>query len=335
MSEQNQKANEVIGLANVSHDALPLIFGIYPGGAAGNETGVVAGPPDDPIRIQEALDQLQGKQRSFIVRTYMQYMGVEQEASVTPNAAEQYVRNGRRLDLVLCFRKPDLEGWPRFINSIVERYGPYLAKLQITEEPNLTTIPAVDGCIPHVREALIQGVITAKDAARRYSYDIQIGFNAVISFDPQDDFWPTIATTSDAAFQAALDYVGMDFFPDVFRPIEPDRLHDMVVGALTHFRQSMSIGNIATTVPLHINENGWATGQERPYERQAAVLETVVRAVHEQRAALNITHYEHFDLRDADSSSPSLFYQFGLLRDDYTPKPAFEVYRQLIAELGG
>jgi hypothetical protein len=169
----------------------------------------------------------------------------------------------------------------------------------------------------------------------RYGYnDIQIGFNAVISFEPQDDFWPTIAATGDAAFQAALDYVGMDFFPDVFHPIEPDKLHDMVVSTLTHFRQSMARGNIATTVPMHINENGWATGPQRPYERQAAVLETVVRAVHEQRTALNITHYEHFDLRDTDSSDPNLFYQFGLMRDDYTPKPAFEIYRRLIAELG-
>jgi hypothetical protein len=41
-----------------------------------------------------------------------------------------------------------------------------------------------------------------------------------------------------------------------------------------------------------------------------------------------------YQLRDADSSNPSIFYQFGVLRDDYTPKPAFEVYRRLIAELG-
>ncbi len=321
--EQNDRTN-----------AVPLIFGIYAGGAAGNEAGVVTGPPDDPARIQEALDQLQGKQRSFIVRTYTHYHGNEQEAIITPDTPEQYVCNGRRLDLVLSFRKPDIEGWLRFVNDIVERYGPYLAKLQLTEEPNLTIIPAVDGCIPRVREALIQGVIAAKDAARRYGYDFQVGFNATISFEPQDDFWPAIAANGDAAFQAALDYVGMDFFPDVFHRIEPDRLHAMVVGALKHFRQSMARGNIATTVPMHINENGWATGPERPYERQATVLETVVRAVHEQRAALNITHYEHFDLRDADSSDPSLFYQFGLMRDDYTPKPAFAVYRRLIDELG-
>lgn len=87
-----------------------------------------------------------------------------------------------------------------------------------------------------------------------------------------------------------------------------------------------------TSVPIHIAENGWPTRPTRPYERQAEVLEGIVRTIHAQRAALNITHYEYFDLRDADSSDAGL--QFRLLRDDYAPKPAFERYRQLIAELG-
>jgi hypothetical protein len=65
-----------------------------------------------------------------------------------------------------------------------------------------------------------------------------------------------------------------------------------------------------------------------------ADYETVIRAVRARRAALNIAGYELFDLRDADSSRPNLFCQFGLLRDDYEPKAAFETYRRLVAELG-
>jgi hypothetical protein len=38
--------------------------------------------------------------------------------------------------------------------------------------------------------------------------------------------------------------------------------------------------------------------------------------------------------RNAASDKPDLFYQFGLPRDDYSPKPAFETYRRLIAQLG-
>jgi hypothetical protein len=40
-----------------------------------------------------------------------------------------------------------------------------------------------------------------------------------------------------------------------------------------------------------------------------------------------------FDLRDADSSSSSFESQYGLMRDDYSPKPAFGAYRALVARL--
>ncbi len=48
-------------------------------------------------------------------------------------------------------------------------------------------------------------------------------------------------------------------------------------------------------------------------------------------AIQDANHYEYFDLRDVESTRPE--FQFGLLCDDYTPKPAFDRYRQLIAEL--
>jgi hypothetical protein len=45
----------------------------------------------------------------------------------------------------------------------------------------------------------------------------------------------------------------------------------------------------------------------------------------------NITGFQWFDLRDADSSSLSFESQYGLMRDDYSPKPAFGAYRALVA----
>ena len=140
-------------------------------------------------------------------------------------------------------------------------------------------------------------------------------------------------------FVEALDYVGLDFFPDVFRPVaadgQPGDLRRMVVFILRAIRESwMPAAGIPASVPLHIAENGWPTSPDRSYERQAAALETIIRTIHGYRGNYHITHYQLFDLRDADSSNPDIFYQFGILRDDYTPKPAFEVYRRLIAELG-
>lgn len=63
------------------------------------------------------------------------------------------------------------------------------------------------------------------------------------------------------------------------------------------------------------------------------MLEATLHAVHELRAELNVTHWELFTLRDANSSKEDMFYRFGVLRDDYSPKPAFGVLRDLIAEL--
>jgi hypothetical protein len=167
-----------------------------------------------------------------------------------------------------------------------------------------------------------------------------VGFNAVPSFNPADDFWPTIGALGQQPFIDALDYVGLDCFPDVFRPIRPDNflenLRNAITFLLTNFRQvNLVAGKIPESVPIHMTENGWPTGEGRTPEKQASVLETIIRAVHAQRTAFNVTHYELFALRDGNSANPDLFHQFGILRDDYTQKPAFETYRNLIAELGG
>lgn len=317
----------------------PLVFGIYPGYISSNMTV----PADDPVRIHEALDRLQTPDTPFLVRGYVQYTGplspVKAGRTETPVAVEQYIREGRKLDLVLCFRQPDLDGWLTFIHEAIPRYGSLLSTLQITEEANVTTVAAVDGCIPQVREALVRGVIAAKEEVRSAGLDIQVGFSAALNFDPTDDFWSAIAALGGQPFLDALDYVGLDFFPDVFRPLAPDGspgdVRGSVASVLSHFRQvNMAAANIPVAVPIHITEHGWPTGPARTYERQADVLELVVRTIHEHRERLNITHYEHHTLRDANSSDPDLFSQFGLLRDDYSPKPAFERYRQLIAELG-
>lgn len=337
LTEQDYSAD-----APTANEAPRLIFGIYPGSVAGTSSGLAEGALDDPARIQAALAQLQGGNRPFIVRGYVHYTGLNCSPGINdkPNPVDvtQYAEGGRSLDLVLCFRDPgsDLTGWLDFIRAVVRRHGPQLAKLQITEEPNLCIgADALDGCFPNVRQALVSGVIAAKQEALLHDFNFQVGFSAALTFAAHDDFWSNIAVLGGRQFTDSLDYVGLDFFPDVFYPVAPESLSDTVAGVLKHFREvNMATASIPVGVPVHITENGWPTGPTRSYERQAAVIETVIRTVHEHRRQFNITHYEFFSLRDADSANPDLFYQFGLLRDDYTPKPAFETYRRLIAELG-
>ncbi|KLU63760.1 hypothetical protein DEAC_c43280 [Desulfosporosinus acididurans] len=58
------------------------------------------------------------------------------------------------------------------------------------------------------------------------------------------------------------------------------------------------------------------------------MIETVIRTIYNLRHELNISHYELFGLRDADSSKDDLFHQYGIMRDDYTPKPAYDTFKK-------
>lgn len=78
--------------------------------------------------------------------------------------------------------------------------------------------------------------------------------------------------------------------------------------------------------------NQWLN-PDRPEACQARVLETIIRAVDDLRAELGVTHWELFTLRDADSAKDDLLHRFGIMRDDYTPKPAYYALRDVIAEL--
>ncbi len=319
----------------------PLVFGIYPGmtGQELPQENVHRGAvPDDPERTEKALAVLQPAGRPFLVRSYVVYTGHGRATNLTPVELIRYARDGRRLDFVACYRSEDgdLADWVRFLRDAVRKFGPHLDAFQVTEEPNNPHAGAGgDGSAPNIRQALVEGVVAAKDEARRNGFEFQVGFAATPSFNPADDFWADLASRSTPAFSESLDYVGLDFYPDVFRPIPEGQLAAAVEGVLTLFRQvNLVAARITADVPVRVTENGWPTGPGRSADRQAEVLETVVRKIDQLRTALNISHYEFFLLRDGDSRRPEIGAQFGLLRDDYTPKPAFDLYRRLIAELG-
>jgi hypothetical protein len=62
-------------------------------------------------------------------------------------------------------------------------------------------------------------------------------------------------------------------------------------------------------------------------------MKTLVGAVNDFRGTYNVSDYRWFNLRDGDSTSPNFQVRYGLLRDDYTEKPAFGVYRGLVEQL--
>jgi hypothetical protein len=327
-----------------------LIFGIYPGGAAGSDTGLVSGPPDEPALVNACLDGLQGSVEPFVVRAYDTFQDPGSALAASPCAPvkyEQYASPRRPLELVLQYRSAsgDVPGYLQFVRMQIEKHHRYLYSVQITEEANFAGgPPVIDGGYPDVQRALVEGVRCAKETlAALGSGRVKVGFNATPTFGAAAGFWSALRDLGGQSFVAALDFVGLDFFPDVFRPLAPDGepgdLVRGVGGVLATMRNEwLPSAGIPAHVPIHVTENGWPTGPDRSEARQAAVVEKVVRAIEDAREALNVGRYMHFALRDAQVAQPgagqTLFHFFGLTRADYSRKPAFDVFRGLIQELG-
>lgn len=321
----------------------PFIFGIYPGGVAGTDSqteqtvALASGPIDQPKAIEKALDQLQGQAPLLLIRVYLHYLGGQrlEVSSEVVNQIDQFTSSSRPIDLVLCHHATtyDCADWQQTISQVIEQYGSLLHCLQIAQEPNLYQFPG-DGVLPQISQAIIDGVQWAKHEICQRDLTCLVGFNAIPSFNPTDSFWQALSAKVESGFLSALDYVGLDFFPDVFRPLPLDQLSSAVSGVLTHFRNvNLLEAGIGSQIPIHITEHGWATGPERSEQQQGVILETVIRQVYQLRDSLHITHYELFSLRDADSARADLFYQFGILKSDYSPKLAFFAYQRLIDEL--
>jgi hypothetical protein len=316
----------------------PLTFGVYPFGLAAGPHGVAAGPPDDWTKIRQALDRLRGAGPPLLSRSYVAWAGTDTTARVLEQITA-ILSTGLTWDLVLAYRDPagDIESWCDFVTRVVHDFGHDLAAIQVTGEANLTAIPdAGDGAHPRAIDALAHGVIVAARIKREIHASADIGFAVVPEPEPATGrFWPTLAALGGPRLAASVDYVGLDMYPDVFGgPVPLAGLDATVASLLRTLRdRALPIVGIPATTPIRICESGWPTGPDRSEQRQAQVLDTVLRSVNRYRSRSNTTHWELFTLRDADSSRGDPFHQFGVLRDDYTPQPAFEKLRRTLAEL--
>ena len=318
---------------------MSFLFGIYPGGAAGNDAGGLAtGVPDDPASVQRVLGELQGPDaQPFLVRCYTGFKdegGPSRTDIVAPRRGESYAVNGRMLDLVLQYqsRSGDVAGYSRFVRNAIRRYGDVTRTVQITEEPNVSDNAVLDGYYPDVLRAIVAGVRAANDEAQRLGFGhLRIGTNTTPLFGASAGFYAALVEIGGDPFIADLDYVGLDMFPDVFRRIGDASVRDGTAELLRHHRRNVLAPAGLGRCALHITEHGWPTGPDRSPERQAAVIREVIEAVLDAKDELNIAAYELFSLRDADSSNPDMFHQFGIMTDTYVPKPAYGVFKDLVA----
>ncbi len=325
-------------------------FGIYPGGRA----GTVCAHPPDPAAIRDLVDDLAGD-RPFVIREYVHFfgdttppdivasLGAEDELVHLTMPDEWYVEGGRELDLVVSYlpQVADIPGWLAFLDAVIDRYGRLTRYLQVTLEPNFP-IPLIDGSAPGVLEALTLGVPHARSTVDRRGFrDVRIGFS--VAEPPEwlggdDGFWQYLSEVPRRDFAAHVDYVGLGLYPDAFSPVAPrgtpGDVASLTTHALHHLRdKSLPRAHISPETPIHIAENG-TPGGTRTEQAQGESLSDMLGAILAARETLNITQYELFSLRDADTGSAQPVGTLGITTDTYRPKAAFARYRDLVRAAG-
>ena len=326
----------------------PLVrFGLTPAGVAGALGPAVPVIPGTRPQTLSALRRLRAPGKPLVLRLN-RFFWSERQAGFRKylRRARGYANRGYLVELQLRYhpderQEGEIERWVRFVRNVARTFGRFrrVIAIQVANEVNLKISPdSSDGAYEGAPEALVRGVIAADAVARRRGYDnLTIGFNWFYRTDPENEaaFWGYLGDAG-PRFQRAVDWVGLDAYPGtVFPPAEPPGgERDGMVAAMSQLRECfMPIAGLGADVPIHVEENGWPTGPGRSEEAQEAAMRAMIGAVHEVRGTYNVTDYRWFDLRDHNSSSTNFQHHYGLLRDDYTPKPAFATYRELIRQL--
>ena len=333
-----------------------LRFGIYPGGPAGSVSPKAPPRPENRAKRLSALKTLAGSS-PLVVRLYSAWTGdprADDVGSWLDAEISGYTAAGLQVELVVRYKPAGVvagsapAAFANHVRTIVRRYGsdPRFVSLQVTNEANIPGAPeAADGAFARAAEALVNGVIAAKSEARQEGHgQVRVGFSWAYDERPlaSTEFWETLGRLGGVAFADAVDWVGLDAYPGTWVPqIAVSELLPGLAGvAMKESVRSlrdcfMPLAGLGKSTSLQIAENGFPTGPGRSDAMQAQVLESMVRSVDEIRGRYGITDYRWFDLRDSSSADPNIESQYGITRDDYSPKSAFNTYRNLIGRHSG
>jgi hypothetical protein len=339
-------------VARMAASHAPLVFGVYPGGAAGTLGPAGQSRPEVPEARSQALRQLRGgSTRPFVLHLYESYTQASDAAALPAWLAGEiagYTADGFRIELVLAYRPAapsgDVAGFTEFVRARVRQLAPNhrVTHIQVTNEANVAGAPnAADGAYPGARDALVRGVVAAKDEARRHGRaGLRIGFNWAYQRGASEAaFFTSLGAAGGKQFADAVDWVGVDAYPGTWGPALPAgdlaaAVRSATLDAMRTLRRTLLPRAGLSRARLHFSESGYPTGAGRSEATQRTVLRAAVRAVAAARGTYHVTDYRWFDLRDADTADASFESHYGLTHDDYSPKPAFFTYRDLIARLG-
>jgi len=328
----------------------PIEFGITPllAGSVGAAQAQVK--PEDATTAQAALDDLRPGGKQVVLRLNRMFWADGAEGLRRyKKIVDDYAKAGFDSELQVRYHPPegkagDMPAWKNYVKRAVKVFGrrDSVTALSITNEANFDVSPNTsDGSYEGVREAVVKGISIADRKLRKMGRsDIELGFSFAWRWIPNEDvsFWEEIGERATPRFHRALDYVGLQIYPGLVFPPAPipgRSAGDEIIEALTLLRSCyMPKADLGGEVDLWVSENGYPTNLGRTEASQATDLAASLESVHEYSGTLGITDYRYFNLRDNNTLGTDLFAAVGILRDDYSRKPAFDVLRDAVAEFG-
>jgi hypothetical protein len=332
----------------------PLRFGIDPGIAGSAGGAQLPSVPDDPTRDLAAVQALDPPNRAMVVRLNRLFWSDGQAGiDAFQRQVALYTAAGFDVELQVRYHPPqgqagNIPAWLSYVRHVVDSFGANrrVVSMTITNEANVTFSPNTsDGYYAGAEDALIQGIEAAHAEAQAKGYrQLRLGFTYAYRFSPQGDaaFFSYLGAHGGPAFQSALGFVGVDFYPGTIYPtvMTPgDTYRAELAQAAGVVRDCYGpMAGIGASVPIWFTENGVPTGALSEAQ-QAAALTELVQAACAYSGTYNISDYRWFNLRDSSSNPPQSligpsFSSFGLLRDDYTAKPSFSEYRSAVEACG-
>lgn len=326
-----------------------LRFGITPQLAGTVGTAQGAAVAESAAKRIAALRKLRPAKRVMVVRLNRLFMsdgvkGIRRFARL----ARRYGRAGFRVESQVRYhpraeQEGDMRKWRRFVRRAARALARNrkLAALTITNEVNLPlSANTSDGAFDGATDAIVAGVPAARRALNRAGRrGVKLGFSFAYRYAPNSDsdFFHEIGAKATPRFRKALDYVGMQMYPGLFWPpvLLTQTTGEAALEGLTLLRSCwMPKAGLGRGVRIWVTENGFATNLGHSEARQASELADTVGAIHAYSRTLGISDYRYFNLRDNKPDGTDLFDDVGLLRSDYSAKPSFAVYRELVHRLG-
>ena len=247
-----------------------LRFGIDPEPAGSIGARQNRAKPVNPARALRALRALRPPGKELVLRVNRLFES-DGAAGIAhfKRIIDRYTRQGFDTELQVRYhpsagQRGNIAAWTRYVRHVVDVFGPnrHLLAMTITNEINLAISPNTsDGTYPRAEQALVKGVIAAHQEARRRGFGrLRFGFTFAYRFNPTTDAAMFTGLRSGGAkFRAALGFVGVDFYPELY----PGRATAIPTATLqmmgTMRRCFMRLGGLGAHVPIWVTESGYDT----------------------------------------------------------------------------